>query len=442
VTRCSRAALGACCLLAACGGGSPTTNNNPTTGTLSVQVSGLGGATATIQVSGPGGFSRSLSSSQSFTAVTPGSYTITAPAASTTAYDYAPTAATQSVDVTAGNTATATVTYAATTGALSIALAGLPTGKTADVTVSGPSGFVTHATTTGTLNRLAPGQYTFTVAAVSEFGMGWGPTTAPAAVTVTAGATANQSMTFDLLVAGRTTTDRADDVASQQVKVLYVTPSDGADASLDNNRTLLHTIGSWQRWFAGQAAGKYVRLDTYQGMVDIAFVRLPRTGAAMAGYGLFLRDTLEKDLKGLGWTGANGKLYAVYYEGVSTTACGTGPHPPALPGIVTALYLHGTITGAPACDTNPFATAATAAPGYLEFVMMHELVHMFGGVGVTAPNYVDPGHVGNDPRDLMYAGALPWNPSILDVSKTNYYNPAGLAGGLFNLASSGYLAGP
>lgn len=442
MTRSPRLILGIVLLLAACGGGSTTTDPTPTTGTLAVQVSGLAGATASIQVSGPGGFARTLSSTTSFPAVETGSYTVTAPNAASTSYDYHPALSTQTVEVTASNTTTATVSYAATSGALTLSIGGLPSGKSADVTVNGPAGYVTHVSATGTLNRLAPGQYTLAVAPVSEFGMGWGPTTTPTAMTVTAGSTASQSLAFDLLVAGRTTTDRADDVATAQVKILYVTPSDGTDASLDNNRALLHTIGAWQRWLAGQAGGKYIRLDTWQGMVDIAFVRLPRTGATMASYGTFLRDTLEKDLKGLGWTGANAKLYAVYYDGVNTTTCGSGPHPPALAGIVTALYLHGTISGFPACDTNPLAATATAAPGYMEFTMMHELVHMFGGVGTGAPNYVDPGHVGNDPRDLMYAGALPWNPSILDVTKTNYFNPAGLAGGLWNFATSPYLVGP
>ncbi len=436
------AALGVTLLLVACGSSPTATNTTPTTGTLSVQVSGLAGATASILVSGPDGFSRTLGSSENITSAAPGSYTVTAPAASSTSYDYHAAVPAQTVQVTAGNTTTATVTYAATSGALTLSIAGVPSGKSADVTVNGPAGFVSHVSATTTLNRLAPGQYTLAVAPISEFGMGWGPTTIPAALTVSAGSTAAQSLTFDLLVAGRSTTDRTDDVATAQVKILYVTPSDGTDASLDNNRALLHTIGAWQRWLAGQTGGKYIRLDTWQGMVDIAFVRLPRSGATMASYGTFLRDTLEKNLKGLGWTGANAKLYAVYYDGVNTTTCGSGPHPPALAGIVTALYLHGTISGFPACDTNPLAATAAAAPGYMEFTMMHELVHMFGGVGTGAPNYVDPGHVGNDPRDLMYAGALPWNPSILDVTKTNYFNPAGLAGGLWNFATSPYLTGP
>ena len=45
----------------------------------------------------------------------------------------------------------------------------------------------------------------------------------------------------------------------------------------------------------------------------------------------------------------------------------------------------------------------------------------------------------HDPRDLMYAGNLPWEPSAIDAARQNYYNPAGLPPGVTNLASSPYL---
>lgn len=430
-------------LLAACGGGGPTGTPGPTTGTLQVQLQGLsGGVAASLQVSGPAGYAQQLSAGTTLTSLAPGSYTIAASATSGGSYDFAPTPASQSVEVTAGATATATVSYQASTGAITLGISGLPGGIPADVTFTPPGGTPRHFTASGSAGHLAPGSYAVAVGATTQFGMGWVPTTTPATVTVTAGSTAAVSLAYDLAVAGRSTTDRPDDLSGPQVKLLYVVPSDGVDASLDLNRTLLHSVGSWQRWLAGQAQGRYLRLDTYQGAVDIAFVRLPRSGAVMASYGLFLRDSLEKDLGALGWTGAGGKLYAVYYDGVSTTACGTGPHPPLLPGIVTATYIHGTPPGAPGCDTNPFAVSATAAPGYIEFVMIHEIVHMLGGVSPGAPDYVGNGHVGNDPHDLMYAGAQAWNPTTLDVAGRNYFSLTGLAAGVWNLAASGYLAGP
>lgn len=71
--------------------------------------------------------------------------------------------------------------------------------------------------------------------------------------------------------------------------------------------------------------------------------------------------------------------------------------------------------------------------------MVHEMMHLQGLVSTAAPNHALSGHVGNDPTDLMYAGSLPWRPATLDVSKTNYYNPAGLGAGVTNFINSPYV---
>jgi len=235
----------------------------------------------------------------------------------------------------------------------------------------------------------------------------------------------------------RATTDRPDDITGQQVHVVYVAPSDGSDRGLDTNGTLVNTVGSWQNWLSGQAGGRVFRLDTHQGALDITFVRLARSNATMTSYGAYVRDTIEKDLTTLGLVVAP-KIYAVYYDGGSTFACGGGAWPPALPGLVGALYLQGTPPGA-ACNTNAFATSPTAAPAYLEFSMIHELMHTLGFISSSAPHFTAAGHVSDSPTDLMYAGSSPWAPSTLDVGHDDYYNPAGLAVGILNLSASSYL---
>jgi hypothetical protein len=87
---------------------------------------------------------------------------------------------------------------------------------------------------------------------------------------------------------------------------------------------------------------------------------------------------------------------------------------------VATLYLRGEPPGAPPCSSNCFAQSENA-PGYLEFAMLHELVHTVGVVPTCAPHHTQSGHVSDDPRDLMYAGPLPWNPSILDIGRDDYY---------------------
>jgi hypothetical protein len=232
--------------------------------------------------------------------------------------------------------------------------------------------------------------------------------------------------------------DRPDEIVGSQVHVFYVLPSDGVDRGVDTNSVLVNTVGSFLTWLGGQTGGRLLQMDTYQGTLDITSVRLGRSNATMVGYDPFVRDTIEKDLATAGFAAAN-KIYAVYYDGGSNFACGGGSWPPTLPGRVGALYLQATVANAPPCNSNSFASSPTSPPGYLEFAMIHELMHVQGFVSSTAPNFALGGHVNTDPTDLMYAGPLPWQPSVLDINKQNYYNPNGLPGGIQNFAESPFL---
>ncbi|MEO8193423.1 MAG: Ig-like domain-containing protein [Gemmatimonadales bacterium] len=235
----------------------------------------------------------------------------------------------------------------------------------------------------------------------------------------------------------RTTADRPDEVSGNQVHIMYVLPSDGVDRSLDLNQAIVNSVSSFQNWLAGQTGGRELRIDTFDGSVDVTFFRLPRSDAQMISYGAFVRDTIEKEAALAGFATAT-KIYAVYYDGGSTRSCGGGAWPPALPGRVAAMYLQGTPPGAPACNTNSLPSSPTAAPGYLDFAMLHEIMHTMGFVASNAPNHTLSGHVAGDPRDLMYAGSLPWAPSILDVGKDDYFGP-NVPAGVLNLQNSLFL---
>ena len=425
--------------LSACGGGTEPTTPPATTGSLTVQVQGLtGGGTPSLQVTGPNGFTTTITSAQTLTGLAPGSYTVTAAAVAGTLYAFSGPATAPTAQVTAGATASVTISYTASSGALNVVIEGLPGGVLPTVQLTGPGGFTQSLTASATLPNLAPGSYTVTAPLTADLGVGYVATSG--ATEVTAGATAARTITYALAVNARSTADRTDDSGLPQVKFLYALPSDAADRGFDTDRTIHRTVSSWQRWFAGQANGRRFRFDTFQGALDIAFVRLARTEAQYAGYGITMRDSLEKDLAALGFNSAT-KAYAVYFDGINTTACGSAPRPPALPGRIAGLYLKGTPPGAPGCATNAFAASPTSAPGYLEFIAVHEILHILGIVDAAAPNHAFDGHVGNDPRDLMYAGAQPWTPSLLDATRTNYFNTTSL-GGLINLAQSPYLVVP
>jgi hypothetical protein len=233
----------------------------------------------------------------------------------------------------------------------------------------------------------------------------------------------------------RTTNDLPDGSSGNQIHVMYVLPSDGVDESLDTSGTLARSVATFQRWLAGQSGDQQLRLDTYGGVLDITFFRLSQTDAQIASSGAFVRDRIESELISAGFNHPN-KIYAVYYGGRSTFSCGGGAWPPELPGRVAALYLKGTPPGAPACSTNPFASSEDR-PGYLEFAMLHEILHTLGIVATCAPHHTLRGHVSDSPNDLMYAGSFPWQPSVLDIGHDDYFRHNNAS--CLDLANSPYM---
>jgi N-acetylneuraminic acid mutarotase len=252
------------------------------------------------------------------------------------------------------------------------------------------------------------------------------PTTIPSAATALA----------------RVQADRTDDVSGSQVHVFYVLPKDGVDRSLDVNGTLGNTVGSFQTWLSGQTSGRILRLDTYRGKLDITFFRMSRTDADLAQTGGFLREAIEGELNAAGLLRSN-KIYAVYYDGGNDSTCGSGAWPSKFPGKVGALYLRGTPPGAPACNTNQFASSPSTPAQYLEYAMLHELMHVQGFVDPDAPHEWRDGHVSDDVHDLMWLGDEPvqWNPAKLDAGRDDYFATS-LPSGVKNFSQSSFLYRP
>jgi hypothetical protein len=231
----------------------------------------------------------------------------------------------------------------------------------------------------------------------------------------------------------RATADRPDDVAGPQIHAVYVVPADGDDRGLDTDGTVAASVANWDRWFEGQTLGGGLRLDTSGGELDVSFLRTSQTGAALAARGLALRDAIEAELRTAGFARA-GKVYAVYYDGATSAACGGGAWPPTVPGDVGALYLRATYgAGLPCYDP----ALSRSGLQIMDFAMLHELMHTMGYVPTCAPHHTRSGHVSDDPRDLMYAGPQDWRPSVLDVGQDDYYHAHIL--GCRELAESPYL---
>jgi hypothetical protein len=240
----------------------------------------------------------------------------------------------------------------------------------------------------------------------------------------------------------RATIDRPDDHRYDQIRVLYVTSSDGADNQLDTSGQICNSIRGIATWFHAQT-GSYLRFDTAGGLVDIGFVRLAPSDAMMRGTDpgnqtiddgiAFVRERIERELQPLAFN----KLYAVYYEGTSSYACGGGAWPPVVAGRLGAMYLRAIPAGqsVPCGDSYPWGQDSLV-PSYVDYGILHELVHSLGIVPDSAPNEHSSGHVfdlgaSTPQRDLMYSPRpgmpdAPWgvlDPAglVLDVGSDDYY---------------------
>lgn len=241
--------------------------------------------------------------------------------------------------------------------------------------------------------------------------------------------------TFALTIAvvtERSTTDRTPDEASGlQVHVMYVIPSDGVDEQLDQTATLDQSLKIANEWFKSQTGGKGIRFDTYGGgKLDVTFLQLTKSDVEMNVSGGNVRTKLEYQLFAKGFDSPD-KVYLVYYGG-DGDGCGRGAWPPTLHGNVAAVY----IGAASNCVNQPFAVA-TQPPGFLEFMGLHEILHVLGFAAPCAPNLTEGGHVGDSVQDLMYSGSQPWQPSTVDVNHDDYFGPMGT--GCLDLANSAFL---
>ena len=71
------------------------------------------------------------------------------------------------------------------------------------------------------------------------------------------------------------------------------------------------------------------------------------------------------------------------------------------------------------CNIVP--VAPTVWPFNASYVTAHELVHLFGAVPDCAPNSDGSGHVTDDARDILFAGARDFNNLMLDPGRDDYY---------------------
>ncbi|HZI29024.1 MAG TPA: PQQ-dependent sugar dehydrogenase [Gemmatimonadaceae bacterium] len=194
-------------LLTASCGSDDVVDPSGSTGSLTVTVLGLPpGSNATVTVTGPAGFNRTLTATETLSALTPGSYTITGAAVTATEGRYSANPPTQSVTVVASTTATsATVSYLLVTGSLTVTVIGLPAGVNSAITVTGPNAFTRTVTSTTTFTALETGTYTVTSGEVTTTNDRYSTVSPTQTASVSAGASASEAVVVYALATGRLT---------------------------------------------------------------------------------------------------------------------------------------------------------------------------------------------------------------------------------------------
>ncbi|MDP1861801.1 MAG: hypothetical protein Q8K82_24260, partial [Gemmatimonadaceae bacterium] len=139
------------------------------TGSLSVGVSGLpAGALPNVTVTGPDGVSRTVSAAGTLAGLSPGTYRIAADAVTANGRTFAPEIAMLDRAVAASTSPTsATFAYRLASGALVVAIEGLPGGASAAAIVTGPNDFRRTVSAGDTLGNLSPGSYSVTAETVA-----------------------------------------------------------------------------------------------------------------------------------------------------------------------------------------------------------------------------------------------------------------------------------
>lgn len=218
----------------------------------------------------------------------------------------------------------------------------------------------------------------------------------------------------------RATFDRPAEVTGRQIHVIYLLPSDGIDRGYDTTGILAHSVALFQNWLAART-GMWLRQDTWNGYLDISFVRSSRSDAANAAYGTRLLSRLYAEIRLAGFDTFNTR-YLIYYEGSNPLTCGNAMQD----GPVAAVYLRGKV-GGNSCGGG-ISLRLGMVPDYWEFAMLHEVMHTLGIVDPAAPNHyeAEPWHV-QDPADLMHTGGF-WSPTMIDRDNDDYYGPAVPAG--------------
>ncbi len=209
----------------------------------------------------------------------------------------------------------------------------------------------------------------------------------------------------------RSLVDRKDDVSGPQIHAVYAVASDDEDRELDRHGRVGWSLMATVDWLYDKL-GRRLRVDTYEGVVDVTFLRLRETAAQMEDRNVrALRDAVRAKA----WY-SDEKTYAVYYLGPTGNAGGV------------KIGNFATVFSDSRGLDRPHYVVARQPDflGALENTMAHELFHTMGVVHeqcATNPAANGSSHVGDYDHDLMAVRRRRGRMlTEIDVGNDDYYD--------------------
>ena len=154
---------------------------------VDIEVAGLPqGVDGAVKVTSPSGEELMVTTTRRIAAAPAGRWRLAASVVRSGGYSYTPSPTFRDTTVQSGDTLRLPVQYAISSGAMAVAVLGLPSTVEPTVLVTGPNGFARTIRSTTTLTDLAPGAYVVTSSSVTAAPYTYAPSAITQSVTVTA----------------------------------------------------------------------------------------------------------------------------------------------------------------------------------------------------------------------------------------------------------------
>ena len=249
-----------------------TVTYSPAPAAVDVTVTGLpGNALADVTLVSPDGVTTAITGNARVGPVVAGRWRLNASSVQAEGFTYSPVPASRDTTVSAGDTLRLAVQYVRITGALAIAVTGLPGDLAGRVTVVEPSGATRLIAQTTTLLDLSPGTYTVRADTVVHDGLAWHPLPISQQVNVTASPSAAAA------TVAYASTSGSIDLVLEKAYVTQATQNPEGSVTLVAGRDALLLV--FARSDRSNALSVPVRARIYDGSTLLQTTTLTRAGS-------------------------------------------------------------------------------------------------------------------------------------------------------------------